>query len=490
MHIKVSKIVKLLLLFVALFAIGGCTGNNTTDPKVVAAINNLVDKMPTEVETDLVWPTLDSVYTDEFEAKFVSTNVNIISDEGEVNRGINDAVVTIKVGVVRSTSNTFYSKDVKVKVLALTNEMVFEAIELELDTTIPKTTTKDINFPTFEDFNAQVSYQSNNQDALTNDGFVTQFEEDVEVTLEVLVTYKAITKKYTYLITIAKHNGNDLPDDNDGLLKVHVIDVGQGDAILIELPNDQVLMIDAGKGLYGGQNSDKTIKNYLNDLGITTIDYLVISHPHSDHYEWVPMLLTNYTVKNIYFSAKTRTNTQYLNTIQAIKDAGLTIQVPKPGDYIFKFKDLALLTIANKSVSDVNASSLMVKLTYKNNSFMFTGDGGFGGDEAENRALASGLDLSADVLKVGHHGSGGSSSREFLAAVGAKYGLLTTTANSGTGHPHETAMQRLKEARIDLYQTRDLGHIIVICDGENYQFNCIKDGKLIENVAPSDPWRD
>lgn len=103
MHIKVSKIVKLLLLFVALFAIGGCTGNNTTDTKVVAAINNLVDKMPTEVETDLVWPTLDSVYTDEFEAKFVSTNVNIISDEGEVNRGINDAVVTIKVGVVRST---------------------------------------------------------------------------------------------------------------------------------------------------------------------------------------------------------------------------------------------------------------------------------------------------------------------------------------------------------------------------------------------------
>ena len=132
MHIKVSKIVKLLLLFVALFAIGGCTGNNTTDPKVVAAINNLVDKMPTEVETDLVWPTLDSVYTDEFEAKFVSTNVNIISDEGEVNRGINDAVVTIKVGVVRSTSNTFYSKDVKVKVLALTNEMVLKQLNWNL----------------------------------------------------------------------------------------------------------------------------------------------------------------------------------------------------------------------------------------------------------------------------------------------------------------------------------------------------------------------
>jgi beta-lactamase superfamily II metal-dependent hydrolase len=131
----------------------------------------------------------------------------------------------------------------------------------------------------------------------------------------------------------------------------------------------------------------------------------------------------------------------------------------------------------------------MVKLTYKQNTFMFTGDGGFEGkDEAEDRALTSGLNLHADVLKVGHHGSGGSSSAEFLATVGAKYGLLTTAYGSATGHPHETAMRRLKTAHVDLYQTRDLGHIIVVCDGLNYQFNSIKNGVLTENVAPSDPW--
>lgn len=484
---KIARVVKVLLL-VLLFTLVGCT-DDQTNGKTIKAVNNLIGKMPTVVETDFEWPTLDAEYTGAFEAKFVSTNTSVISDQGEVNRGIDDIDVVIKVGVIDRSNNAFYSKDVRVKVLALTEDMVFDLIELELDTIIPANTDKNIHLPTFDKYQAEVVYLSENPDLLTNAGVITRSNEDVLVTLNAIVTFRDVARTFKYQITILKYDDNNGEQPIEGTIKLHVIDVGQGDAMVIELPNGQILMIDAGKGLYGGQDSDKTIKNYLDGLGVKTIDYLVISHPHSDHYEWVPMLLQNYTVKNYYTTPKTRTNTQYLNIMQAIKNAGLTVQIPKPGDYIFDFEDLSLLTIASKAVSDENASSLMVKLTYKNNTFMFTGDGGFGGDEAENRALASGLNLRSDVLKVGHHGSGGSSSNEFLAAVGAKYGIITTAPNSGTGHPHETAMARLKNAKVDIYQTKDLGHIIVIGDGQNYQFNSIKNGVLTKNVAPSNPWR-
>ncbi|MFA6627449.1 MAG: MBL fold metallo-hydrolase [Bacilli bacterium] len=248
-------------------------------------------------------------------------------------------------------------------------------------------------------------------------------------------------------------------------LIVDVIDIGQGDAILIQLPNDEVLMIDCGKAR---SDSWDQINSTLIRYQITTIDYFILTHNHADHYDLIPTLLDNYNVLNMYGSGSTRTNIMYLQIMQAIADAGLVIYTVEVGDKIIDEVGLLLQVVAVQKIeneSNPNISSVCVKLTYLNTSFLFMGDAGFASSkDGEYTALASGIDLASDVLKVGHHGSDEASSNSFLEAVSPTYALITTAPDS-TNHPHIDALTRLEAVGAQIYQSKDNGTITVISNG-------------------------
>lgn len=256
------------------------------------------------------------------------------------------------------------------------------------------------------------------------------------------------------------------------MLSAHFIDVGQGDATFIELPNGKTLMIDAGLGLYGGENSWTNIQKTIDDAGHTKIDYLVITHNHGDHYGAVPNLVRKYQVDTVYINGSTRTNPEYYNVTSAIYENAQHVVIAKIGDYLFNEFDLSAQVVATRQVENEtdadgnpNYNSIMIRLAYKNVSYMFTGDAGYREGDAEDLAINSGLILDSDIIKVGHHGSTYSSGTLFLAKVSPKIAVITTSKETETGHPHQSALNRLSNYCKEIYQSKDNGTIIIKTDG-------------------------
>ncbi len=254
-------------------------------------------------------------------------------------------------------------------------------------------------------------------------------------------------------------------------IKVDYIDVGQGDAILVSLPNDEVMMIDAGAGLYYDETiAWQNIKNTLNKRGISTIDHLVITHNHGDHYGLVPNVVRNYRVLNCYDSGSIRTNWQYVNVMDSIANAGIKKQVVKVGDIIVEEGKLLVQVVgvqqSNNEDDNVNYQSIMIRIVYEDVAYMFTGDAGYREGDCENIALNSGLELKSNVLKVGHHGSMYSSGNQFLNAVKPDIAIITTSKDTETGHPHAQALNRLNKVNAEIYQSAVHGTITVSSNGE------------------------
>ncbi len=296
---------------------------------------------------------------------------------------------------------------------------------------------------------------------------------------EIIATAGA--RKATLIVTVVEETLDDptepsapgipeeptIPDDPIPLantMSVYFIDVGQGDCIFVELPNGENLMIDAGEDHAGEVSSWANITSTLDALGVSIIDHLIITHNHSDHYAYVPNIISKYDVLNVYGSGSTRTNTQYLSVMNSISNAGLDYNVVSVGDKIIDVDGLMLQVVATRQIfneTDPNITSVVTRLVFGNVAFMFTGDAGYTKPtDGEYTALNSGFELKADVLKVGHHGSSGSSSNQFLEAVGATYGVLTTATITSTGHPKADALARLEAHNMTLYQTKDHGNII------------------------------
>lgn len=254
-------------------------------------------------------------------------------------------------------------------------------------------------------------------------------------------------------------------------IKVDYIDVGQGDAILVLLPNDEVMMIDAGAGLYYDEATAwKNIKNTLNKRGVSVIDHLVLTHNHGDHYGLVPNVVRNYRVLNCYDSGSIRTNWQYINVMDSITNAGISKKVVKVGDIIVKEENLLVQVVgvqqSNYEEDDINYQSIMIRIEYEDVAYMFTGDAGYRDGDCENVALNSGLELKSNVLKVGHHGSMYSSGNKFLNAVQPDIAIITTSKDTETGHPHTQALNRLKNVNAEIYQSAIHGTITVSSNGE------------------------
>ncbi len=247
-------------------------------------------------------------------------------------------------------------------------------------------------------------------------------------------------------------------------VKVHMIDIGQGDSILIEAPEANVL-IDAGEN---GKGDD--VIDYLKAHGISTLDIVIGTHAHSDHIGGLDDVVRGMNVKKVILSEiaeeSVPTTKTYTSLLTAILEKNLTITTAKVGD-TYNLGDGAALQIVgpNGVFKDLNNTSVVCRLTYGNNSFLFTGDCE---DKAEAAILQrKGITVSADVLKVGHHGSDTSTSDEFLAAVDPDIALISVGTGNTYGHPIPSTLEKLEQNDVKIYRTDLSGSIIVTSDGKN-----------------------
>jgi len=248
-----------------------------------------------------------------------------------------------------------------------------------------------------------------------------------------------------------------LPD-----LVVHVLDVGQADSILIQLPNRQAMLID------GGNDGDESaITNYMGSLNITAIDYLVATHPHADHIGGLPAIIDSMDIGEIYMpriSHNTRTFERLLNSID---NKGLQINTAKAGLSILSESDLRIDVIApvKDTYNDINEYSAVVKIIYGDTAFLFMGDAG---TSSEGQIIA---DVSADVLKVGHHGSRSSTSQAFLTKVAPIYAVISAGMDNSYGHPTDEILSRLNDANVGVYRTDLQGTVVFTSDGSKVTAN-------------------
>ena len=239
-------------------------------------------------------------------------------------------------------------------------------------------------------------------------------------------------------------------------LEVQFVDVGQADCTLIR-HQDHNILIDAGNNKDG-----KLLVKYFQDLGITKFDYVIGTHPHEDHIGGLDNIINNFEIEHIIMPDVTTNTKTFTDVLEAIEKKKLTIEVPII-DEIFKVGDITFKTIyTGTNPEDLNADSVILRMDYKNNSYLFTADTT---SEVELTLLEK--DIAVDIYKVAHHGSVYSNSYEFLEKVTPEYAFIQLAKDNDYYYPHIKAINRIKKHTDKIYMTSEKGTIIVKDDGEN-----------------------
>ena len=269
------------------------------------------------------------------------------------------------------------------------------------------------------------------------------------------------------------------PSGNDTQLTVHYIDVGQADSILLEC-DGKFMIID------GGNVADSSlVVSYLLEQGVEELEAVVNTHPHEDHVGGLPGVLAVFPVKKVYAPTKTYSSNCFDDFVRYTDQQNLEITIPKPGD-TFSLGDAEVTVLGPvTSYSEVNNTSIVLMVTLGKTRFLFTGDME---TKAETDMLdywAGKKDLSADVLKVGHHGSSTSTGYRFLYETDPLYAVISVGKNNQYGHPNADPLSRLRDADVTVYRTDQQGHIVITSDGENLGFSW--GNSSVTPDIPSDP---
>ena len=256
---------------------------------------------------------------------------------------------------------------------------------------------------------------------------------------------------------------NKGPARTDGRLQIYYLDVGQADCELIRFPDGKNALIDAGK-----TNTAEELVEYLQDMGVERIDYLIATHPHEDHIGGMAEVVKNLDIGKIYMprvaDSQTPTTKCYERLLEAISDKGLKMTAAKGGMNITEGQGLSfdILSPNREKYEDLNNYSVVTRLTYGEHSFLFEGDAE---SQVEKELLSSGTDVQADVLKCGHHGSNTSNTAAYLKAVRPVYAVISCGEDNDYGHPHQEVFQRLKKAGIEIFRTDQQGTVLAESDG-------------------------
>jgi competence protein ComEC len=268
------------------------------------------------------------------------------------------------------------------------------------------------------------------------------------------------------------------PGPVSGKLVVHFLDIGQGDAELIELPDGETILIDSGDR--GAQTVD-----LLRAYGVRQINLLIATHPHSDHMGEMRDVMGAFNVQEFWDSGFNHPTKTYTDMLQEINDRGIKFATPKRGD-LRKFGDV-LIEVLNPSNelpdNNPNNASIVVRLTYGAKRFLFTGDAEMYETLTKPSAWEQMLEterdnLHADLLKAAHHGSSNGTTREVLDAVNPSIVTISCAAGNDYHHPHPKVMRMLEAAgnQVKLYRTDLEGTITAVCDGVTIEMSSDKQG--------------
>ena len=255
------------------------------------------------------------------------------------------------------------------------------------------------------------------------------------------------------------------PDSTgDNILRVHFLDVGQADCILLET-DGQYLLIDGGN-----REDGRFVVSYLQRLGVEKLAAVICTHPHEDHAGGLAAVLAVYPATAIYAPTKTYASDIFDDFLKYTDQQGLEITIPAPGDELILGQAKLSFLGPTKSYAGINDTSIVLMAQFLETRFLFTGD-------MEAAAEADLLDywdetmaLDVDVLKVGHHGSDTSSSYRFLRETAPEYAIISVGADNSYGHPSEAVTSRLSDAGIPMLRTDELGTILAVTDGYEIAF--------------------
>ncbi len=246
-------------------------------------------------------------------------------------------------------------------------------------------------------------------------------------------------------------------------LEIQFLDVGEADCALIN-SNGEYALIDAGNTIDGNK-----IVKYFESLGITDFKYLFGTHAHEDHIGGLANVIYNFNIGTVYMPNVPSEYKSYHNVLKALNKKNLELNNPI-NDEEYKLGESTLKIIYNgENEEDINNSSLIIKITYKNKSFLFTGDTT---KEVEDKILDK--DLNSNLLKVSHHGSNDASSANFLVKVHPEYAIISVGKDNDYYHPHQVTLDKLERLGTKIYRTDIDGTIIVKSDGENINIETIK----------------
>ena len=262
----------------------------------------------------------------------------------------------------------------------------------------------------------------------------------------------------------------ELPEDST--FEVHYLDVGQGDCSLV-LCDGHAMLID------GGESSESSkVYAYLKQHGISHLDYMVASHAHSDHIGGLSGALNYATVDTAFCPVTDYDSKTFDSMVKYLDKQGIGITVPSAGDEFMLGSAHVQVLGPQKIYDDPNDTSIVMKVTYGETSFLFTGDAE---RTAEADILDAGYDLSSTVLKVGHHGSDTSTSYPFLREIMPEYAVIQVGKDNSYGHPTEDTLSRLRDAEVKVYRNDLQGDIVCSSDGKTVSFTTTKNESVQTN---------
>lgn len=250
------------------------------------------------------------------------------------------------------------------------------------------------------------------------------------------------------------------------LLRVHFLDVAQGDSILIQTPAGKAILVDGG-------NSQEVnlLSNYLKNQGIEELEAVIATHPHVDHIGGLKAVLSQFPVSFIYLPEVTMTTQEFEDFSSAVEKNGAERLTARVGRSIpTEEMGLSMVFLAPNSnrYQKINNYSAVLKVTYNDISFLLTGDAE---TASEEEMLLYNRNVSADVLKVGSHGSRNASSQEFLEAVKPQYAVISLGSDNEYKYPHAEACDRLRHSGASILRTDKLGTLIIKTDGAKLSIN-------------------
>ena len=267
------------------------------------------------------------------------------------------------------------------------------------------------------------------------------------------------------ILTNIKDNNNNNNNNNEtettvkeekDKLKIYYIDVGQADSILIQNENE-FMLIDAGNN-----NDGPLLVKYFQSLNIKDFKYVVGTHPHEDHIGGLDDIITNFNIGTIYIPDAITTTKTFEDLLNSIEKKNMTFTVPKIDSTFNLGKANVKVIYTDTDTKDLNNTSIVLKMSFGSTTYLFTGDAT---STTEKKILNK--DISADVLKVGHHGSNYSSTDKFLNKVNPKYAIISVGKNNIYSHPATKTIDKLNKLNIKIYRTDELGTIILTSDGKN-----------------------